>query len=94
MNPFIQLHPDDNVVIALKNLEKGAKIDINGQEIQLGSAITFGHKIAIKPIKNGAKVLKYGHPIGSATQDIEAGQHVDVQNLASDYVINDLKQQN
>ena len=32
------------------------------------------------------KVLKYGLPIGSATRDIAAGEHVHVQNMKSDYI--------
>ncbi len=85
MNDFIQLHQNDNVVVALKNLEAATTIEVNGNSLQLTSAIGFGHKIAIKPIKAGEKILKYGLPIGSATKDIAAGEHVHVQNLQTDY---------
>jgi hypothetical protein len=40
----------------------------------------------VQAIAQGEKVLKYGLPIGSATRDIEAGEHVHVQNLKSDYI--------
>lgn len=85
MKDFIQLHPNDNVVVALKNLKEAASIYVNGNTISLRSAIGFGHKIATQPIKAGEKVLKYGLPIGSATKDIAAGEHVHVQNLVTDY---------
>ena len=85
MKDFIQLHEKDNVVVALKNLEEAAMIAVNGKPIQLKSAIGFGHKIAIQPIRAGEKILKYGLPIGSATKDIAAGEHVHVQNLKTDY---------
>ena len=85
MKDCIQLHANDNVVVALKNLEEAARIEVNGKQIQLKSAIGFGHKIAIKSIKAGDKVLKYGFSIGSATNDITAGEHVHVQNLKTDY---------
>ena len=85
MKDFIQLHENDNVVVALKNLEEAALIDVNGKSIQLKSAIGFGHKIAILSIKAGEKILKYGLPIGSATKDIAIGEHVHVQNLKTDY---------
>ena len=29
--------------------------------------------------------MKYGFPIGSASRDIEPGDHVHIDNLASDY---------
>lgn len=93
MEPFIQLHPDDNVVIALQNLDKGYEILWNRQSIELAVTIDFGHKIAIKKIEKGARILKYGLPIGSATQTITAGNHVHVHNLKSDYTIDNIKQQ-
>lgn len=40
-----------------------------------------GHKYALVPIKAGENVIKYGSPIGHATEDIEAGAHVHTHNL-------------
>ena len=40
-----------------------------------------GHKIALKDIKSGENVIKYGYPIGHATEDIKAGEHVHTHNL-------------
>ena len=40
-----------------------------------------GHKYALKFIKEGENIIKYGSPIGHATQDIEAGEHVHKHNL-------------
>lgn len=94
MESFIQLHPDDNVVIALQHLEKGAAITWKQQNIELDVAIGFGHKIAIEPIEKGGRILKYGLPIGSATKTITAGDHVHVHNLKSDYTINDIMPKN
>ena len=42
-----------------------------------------GHKIALSDIKKGAFVIKYGFPIGVATTDIKAREHVHVHNLKS-----------
>lgn len=87
MKDFILLHENDNVVVALKNMEVDTQIEVYGKKIQLKSAIDFGHKIAIKSIKAGDKVLKYGLSIGIATNDITAGEHVHVQNLRTDYSV-------
>jgi hypothetical protein len=46
----------------------------------------MGHKIAFRPIQKGEKVMKYGASIGSALCTIEPGEHVHIQNLASDYI--------
>ena len=40
-----------------------------------------GHKYAIKKIKKGENVIKYGNPIGHATEDINVGEHVHTHNV-------------
>lgn len=40
-----------------------------------------GHKYAIKTILKGEEVIKYGYPIGVATQNIEVGEKVHSHNL-------------
>ena len=42
-----------------------------------------GHKYAITDIPKGTPVIKYGNPIGYATCDIAAGEHVHSHNLAT-----------
>ena len=43
--------------------------------------VPIGHKIALKDIKTGDTVWKYGHDIGKAVADIAKGEHVHVHNL-------------
>ena len=43
--------------------------------------IDKGHKIALRDIKQGENVIKYGFPIGHATTDIKAGQWVHTHNV-------------
>ncbi|HIZ56206.1 MAG TPA: altronate dehydratase family protein [Firmicutes bacterium] len=43
--------------------------------------IETGHKVALCDIPQGSNVIKYGYPIGHATQDIHAGDSVHVHNL-------------
>ncbi len=42
-----------------------------------------GHKYSICDIKKGENVIKYGNPIGHATEDIAKGEHVHTHNLAT-----------
>lgn len=85
MNKIIQLHPADNVGVLLQDMKQGDVLDFMGQRLTLQSDIGFGHKVALTPIGQGEHVLKYGLPIGSATRDIAAGEHVHVQNIISNY---------
>lgn len=40
-----------------------------------------GHKVALRDIKTGEDVIKYGYPIGHALCDIKAGEHVHTHNI-------------
>lgn len=43
--------------------------------------IEDGHKYALRDIKCGENVIKYGYPIGHATCDIKKGEHVHTHNV-------------
>ena len=45
--------------------------------------IGTGHKIALCALAGGAKVIKYGQPIGLTTQPIGVGEHVHIHNVVS-----------
>ena len=45
--------------------------------------IPFGHKVALRDIKKGELIIKYGEEIGMATSDISEGAYVHVHNLDS-----------
>ena len=78
-SPTIRLHPDDNVIIALKDLVIGDPVP--GLDAPLLQSVPRGHKIAMQPIAIGSCVIRYGQIIGVATCDITAGNHVHVHNL-------------
>lgn len=40
-----------------------------------------GHKYALRDIAAGENIIKYGNPIGHATADIKAGEHVHTHNV-------------
>ena len=80
MRDFIKLHPNDNVIIALKQLSAGLEVDVDGNHMVLAEDVKQGHKIALSAIIQGQNVVKYGFPIGHATVDIKAGAHVHTQN--------------
>jgi altronate dehydratase small subunit len=83
----LRIHPDDNVVTVLHDLEPGVAIDVGDGVLPVPvvtrEAIPFGHKVAIRPIASGEHVLKYGASIGVAVADIHPGDHVHVHNLRS-----------
>ena len=44
-------------------------------------AVPLGHKIALKDLRAGDTVLKYGNDIGKVVAPVAKGRHVHVQNL-------------
>jgi altronate hydrolase len=80
MLDFVKINENDNVIVALKDLQKGETVNTDGREILLKEDITRGHKLAIVEIAVGENIIKYGYPIGHATKAISAGEHVHTQN--------------
>ena len=82
---LLLLAPQDNVFVVRSPIEAGERIEVGGIVVEVAYRIGLGHKLARRAIAIGEKVLKYGAPIGSATRAIAIGEHVHLDNLASDY---------
>jgi altronate hydrolase len=79
----VQIHPSDNVVVAIEALDAGQQVVIAGAPRVLSAAVPPGHKIATRSIPAGEPVVKYGFPIGRAIEEIPAGAWVHSHNLAT-----------
>jgi altronate dehydratase len=90
MAGLIRLSDQDNVAVAAQTIGPGAALVVDELSIIAVDAIPFAHKIALQPIAEGEQVIKYGVPIGRATEAIAPGRHVHVHNIKSDYVNNEV----
>ncbi|MBO7728213.1 MAG: altronate dehydratase, partial [Oscillospiraceae bacterium] len=54
---LIQIHPDDNVAVALENIPQGETIRLSGVTIRAEDNISRGHKIALKKITSGEAII-------------------------------------
>ncbi|MBK9943016.1 MAG: altronate dehydratase [Kouleothrix sp.] len=79
--PAIQLHPSDDVAIALAPLGARRTIDVAGQAVRLQADVGAGHKFALRAVAAGQPVRRYGQVIGFASRPIAPGEHVHSQNL-------------
>jgi len=74
-------------VIVVEGVKHGASLDgwimETNERISVASRddIPLGHKIALRDIRSGETILKYGCDIGKAIADIALGGHVHVQNV-------------
>lgn len=81
MRPMLKITPADNVAVALRALEAGETVEVEGVSYTASQSIPAGHKMALAPIAAGETIIKYGYPIGEAKCDIAVGDHVHVHNL-------------
>ena len=77
MPDFIHIHPNDNVAVALRTVPAGTVFE----GITAAVEIPQGHKMALRPIKDGEHVVKYGFSIGHATAPITPGDWVHTHNM-------------
>ena len=81
------MRPTDNVLTALTRIPQGATVHWVKEGIDQTTTsrqiIPFGHKMSCVDIPEGDAIVKYGEPIGRATERILAGSHVHTQNVAS-----------
>jgi altronate hydrolase len=83
VNPAIVISSADNVATALEPISAGQTVALGGASVTAAEAIPRGHKIALRSIRAGEVVVKYGSAIGTASADISAGAHVHTHNVAS-----------
>ncbi len=86
MSKLMRIHESDNVLVVKSSIAPGDKEQIGDGMITFHKELGFGHKVAAKDLRQGEKIIKFGVPIGSATEDIPVGSHVHLHNLKSDYL--------
>ena len=86
MENAIIIKPNDNVVTVIMAINKGDTISYPSCEIPIraNTNIPVYHKVAIRSVRKGEKIYKYGEVIGYATKDIDVGDYVHTHNLSSE----------
>ena len=57
---ILKIHPKDNIVVALCDLNKGITIQIDTSEFQLVTNVASKHKFSIDNLNIGDSVFMYG----------------------------------
>ena len=81
MTKMIQIHPRDNVAVALTAIPAGEVVSVGGCTVTAREEIARGHKMALTSILEGSDVIKYGVPIGHVTKDVQAGEWLHTHNV-------------
>ncbi len=78
---YLQIHPKDNILVALKDLEKGFPVDFKNEIIYLKDNVQCKHKFSTTDLKEGDKLYMYGVLVGEATKAIAAGSALTTANI-------------
>ncbi|SJZ46850.1 UxaA family hydrolase [Sediminibacterium ginsengisoli] len=70
---FLQIHPADNVLVALRDLQAEAVVQFGDIEIRLKEKIPAKHKFFISDMEQGAEVRMYGVLVGKVQHDVHEG---------------------
>jgi altronate hydrolase len=86
----LKVHPADNLLVALTNLEKGALVTVEGEEYRIAENIKAKHKFATADLAPGDPITMYGVLVGKAQQPIVKGGLISTTNVkhaASDFAV-------
>lgn len=81
---ILQIHPLDNAIVALTDLEKEEVFELNGKTIQLLESIPAKHKFCIQDLAPGDLVIMYGVTVGKAQSFISKGALLNTINIKHD----------
>jgi altronate hydrolase len=76
-----KVHPDDNVLVALSNLEEGETVSYNGSTFTLPARVPAKHKFVTTDLNPGDEVKMYGVLVGKAEKPIQKGGVITTSNL-------------
>ena len=78
---YLQIHPKDNVLVALRDLPQGFDVEFGEHTFILREAIRAKHKFTIIPLEKDADVLMYGVLVGKMNHAVAEGVHINTENL-------------
>src|SRR5690554_6581267 len=91
---YLQIHPDDNVLVALSDLPAGYEVSLGGKSWILPEAVKAKHKFAAVALATGQEVVMYGVLVGKTTDSLSLGQPQTVGNVehaAGDFSLGERK---
>lgn len=84
MTQALRITAKDSVATLLDDVAAGETVMVEAGPLVAVGGVPRGHKIALVDLAPGDPVVKFGFPIGHATQAIARGEHVHSHNLATD----------
>jgi len=76
-----KVHPHDNVLVALKTLEEGEKVNYNDEEYTIIGKVLAKHKFVTRDMQPGDELYMYGVLVGKAQTFIPKGAAITTSNV-------------
>ena len=80
-NKAYKISANDNLVVALQNLEQGETVECAGEIFRIREKVRAKHKFAATDLQIGDSVYMYGVLVGETTRAITKGELVNTRNL-------------
>jgi altronate hydrolase len=80
-NIVLKVHPADNVIVALRDLQKDEVVTFEGQQYVMQEKVEAKHKFYTVDIPQGGEVKMYGVLVGKVTEDVKRGGLMTTANL-------------
>lgn len=78
---FLQIHPEDNVLVALKDLPAGKGIILGDVPFILPQEVPAKHKFSTRPLRKGDGIVMYGVLVGKLNQNLPQGGLITRHNI-------------
>ncbi|MES2278768.1 MAG: altronate dehydratase family protein [Bacteroidota bacterium] len=78
---YLQIHPDDNVLVALTDLLKDTPVIFNGHQFRLSTDVSAKHKFTMGAMVPGSPIYMYGVLVGKTVEPLAQGAAITVKNV-------------
>lgn len=78
---IVKVHPKDNVIVALRKLEKDETVNYNNEQFVLQETIPAKHKFTVVEMQPGDDIYMYGVLVGKAKQPIPKAARISTENV-------------
>ena len=91
---YLQIHPADNVLVALQDLVEGEEINFDGIRFSLPNRVKAKHKFSFSSFEKEHKIVMYGVLVGKTSHPLKQGELLTTENIyhaAEDFELRERK---
>ncbi|MGN6532535.1 MAG: UxaA family hydrolase [Ginsengibacter sp.] len=78
--PYLKIHPDDNVLVALQDIPSGTSFSLEENRVILQQNVAAKHKFFVNDMQEGENVIMYGKLVGKVQCAISKGEIMTTEN--------------